>query len=130
MFDIKTCKKFNDRLKKALDSYIEKLEVDVEELDSYHYVRNPYGVEEQLIGTSSCYDWDEDEEYEAQVAKMLEYIETDGVENYLDLEPEDWDNEDEGDATTLNKEVKEYLESLQQKGKFDDCKEGSLQAGD
>lgn len=113
MFNIKICKKFNDRLKEALDSYIEKLEVDVEELDSYHYVRNPYGVEEQLIGTSSCYDWDEDEEYEAQITKMLEYIEADGVENYLDLEPEDWDNEDEGDATTLNKEVKEYLESLQ-----------------
>ena len=113
MFDIKSCKKFNERLKKELDNYLEKLEVDVSELDSYHYVRNPYCVEEQLIGSSSGYEWDEDEEYNAKVEKLIEYIEADGIKYYLTLQSEDWDNEDEEDATTLSTEVKSYLESLQ-----------------
>ena len=108
-----TYKKLNETLKKELLKKVEEMEIDVDQLDSYHIDRNPYCVEPQLIGTSSCGVWDENEEWQAQIKKMKNYIETDGAGEYLTLADEDWDNYDNNDCTTLTNECINYLTTLE-----------------
>lgn len=45
-----------------LKGWVNKLEIDVCELPSYHYDSNPYGLEYPLSCGSGQYDWDEDED--------------------------------------------------------------------
>lgn len=85
----------NERLKKELLAQVEDIKIDENQLDSYHYNRNPYGVEEQLIGTSSCFEWDEREEWQAKVKTLAEDIKKYGVNGYCDLSDEEEAVEDE-----------------------------------
>ena len=75
-----------EKIKKQVDEFIEQINIDVEELPSYHYDRNPYGVEDALSGTSGGYDWDDDEEYQAQLEKALEILESDSIFEYIDAD--------------------------------------------
>lgn len=75
-----------EKIKKQVDKFIEQINIDVEELPSYHYDRNPYGVEDALIGTSGGYDWDADEEYQAQLEKALEILESESIFEYIDAD--------------------------------------------
>lgn len=75
-----------DKIKKQVDDFIEKINIDVEELPSYYYDRNPYGVEDALIGTSGGYDWDESEEYQEQLEKALEILENESIFDYIDAD--------------------------------------------
>ena len=52
-------KKLNEALKKELLKKVDEMEINVEELKSYHFEKNPYCVEPQLIGTSGEGQWDE-----------------------------------------------------------------------
>lgn len=105
--------KLNESLKKQLMKKTEDLEIDVSELDSYHWDSNPYCVEPQLASGSGCGDWDENEEWRAKIQKMKKNIEEDGVYEYLDLADEDWDNQYENDCSTLDNECIYFLSTLE-----------------
>lgn len=108
-----TYNKLNDRLKKELLKFIEGIEIDVQQLRSYHIDRNPYCVEPHLVSGSSQSVWDENEEWQEQVKKAKEFIAVDGAGEYLTLADEDWDNQDEKDCTTLTNECINYLSTLE-----------------
>lgn len=108
-----TYTKLNESLKKELIKKVDEIEINVDELDSYHLERNPYNVEPQLVGTSGEYQWDENEEWQAQIKKMKKYLEADGAGEYLTLADEDWDNQDDNDCTTLTNECINYLTTLE-----------------
>ena len=108
-----TYKKLNEKLKKELLKEVEKIEIDVGQLDSYHIDRNPYCVEPQLAGGSSCGVWNENEEWQEQIKKMKKFIEADGAGEYLTLADDDWDNQDENDCSTLTNECINYLSTLE-----------------
>ena len=74
--------------KQELGNYINNMSIDYSNLDSYHYESNPYMVESQLVGSSGCYDWDEDEEYQVKLETLIDEIPKYGVENYLKLTQE------------------------------------------
>ena len=75
----------SDSIKKELLKAVEKMEIDETQLDSYHYDRNPYCVDAELIGTSGCHDWDEEEEWKAKVKALADDIKGYGVMSYVDL---------------------------------------------
>lgn len=106
-------KKLNEALKKELLKKVDEIEINIEELNSYHFEKNPYGVETQLIGTSGEGQWDENEEWQEQIKKMKKYLEADGAGEYLTLADDDWDNQDENDCTTLTSECINYLSTLE-----------------
>lgn len=108
-----TYRKLNEALKKELLKKVDEIEINIEELNSYHFEKNPYGVESQLIGTSGEGQWDENEEWQEQIKKMKKYLEADGAGEYLTLADDDWDNQDENDCTTLTNECINYLSTLE-----------------
>ena len=108
-----TYTKLNESLKKELIKKVDEIEINVDELDSYHWERNPYNVEPQLVGTSGESQWDENEEWQEQIKKMKKYLEADGAGEYLTLADEDWDNQDDNDCTTLTNECINYLTTLE-----------------
>lgn len=75
-----------EKIKKELIKKIDEIEIDVTQLYSYVWERNPYRVEEQLIGTSGSGDWDEEEEWKEKVKKFIEWLEKDGLVEYCDLD--------------------------------------------
>ena len=81
--------------------------VDVEELPSARYVRNPYGVDPELIGSSSCWEYDEDDMLNAACELAIERLTDEGLDAYLN-----WDEIDNDDGTLL-KEVVAYIEELE-----------------
>lgn len=100
-----------ESLKDKIKEELKTIEVNVEELDSYHYDRNPYGVEDALIGSSGTNVWDEDEEYDAQIDRFINFIKIDGLYNYIDDETlnniDDEDLQKQYDNLAI-----QYLESL------------------
>lgn len=106
-----TYKKLNESLKKELLKFVDRMEVDVEELDSYHWDSNPYCVEPQLAGGSGCGVWDENEEWKAKVSKAKDWIATDSAKYYLTLADEDYD--EDGECETLTQECVNYLSTLE-----------------
>lgn len=90
--------------KQELHNYINNMSIDYSSLDSYHYDSNPYMVEPQLVGSSGCYAWDEDEEYQVKLETLINEIPKYGIENYLKLTQEQLYNDtyvEELQKTTL-----------------------------
>ena len=81
-------KRFNEIIEE-IRAEASDIEIDIEELTSAEYDPNPYGVESHLIGSSGGYDWDEEEEWTLQCAKMSEYISADGLMNYANVSEEE-----------------------------------------
>lgn len=108
-----TYKKLNDALKKELLKFVENIEIDVTQLESYHWDRNPYCVESQLIGTSGCGVWNENEEWQAKIQKAKKYLSKEPAYELLTLADEDYDDDDQEDCTTLNNECINYLSTLE-----------------
>lgn len=106
-----TYKRLNEKLKKELLEKVDKMEVNVEDLKSYHREYNPFGVPAEYATWE--YDWDENEEWQAQIKKMKKYLEDDGAGEYLTLADDDWDNQEENDCTTLTNECINYLSTLE-----------------
>ena len=50
-----------EEMKTKILEFVDSIEIDVEELDSFTYDRNPYGLEYPLSMGSGEADWDEDE---------------------------------------------------------------------
>ena len=98
---------FNENRFKQIIEEIRKeaseIEIDIDQLTSAEYDPNPYAVEPELFGTSGGYDWDEDEEWTLQCAKMIEYINADGLENYANLA--------DGEEEIYQPKVIEWLEN-------------------
>lgn len=95
-----------EQQQKELLALVDTIEVDVDELPSFVYDSDPYMVGYPLCMGSGSGDWDEDEEYVAQIEEAINRIEADGVMEYVTA-PEDAD--DYGDLTLaavefLNKE--------------------------
>ena len=79
---------------KELMNWVNNIDIDVEELPSAHYDRNPYGLEEPLYYGSGCWEYDEDDYDKAQKEKAIEYLEADGIQGYFNWMPEN-ENDDE-----------------------------------
>lgn len=73
-------------LLRKVDSFVDGLEIDIDELRSAQWDSNPYGVEEPLYYGSGQYNYDDDEYYTKQLEKALDYIRADGLENYIDVD--------------------------------------------
>lgn len=93
----------NEEQKAAVRRWFENLDVDCEELPSAHWVHNPYGVDEALVGWSSGYEWDEDEEAKARLEKALDFME----DIVLEIQPFEGWNDAEYEAARA--EVEEIL---------------------
>lgn len=85
----------------------DSLEIDITELDSAEYHSNIYGLEAHLA--VGGWIWDEDEEYTTKIEKLIEYIEEDGIQEYLDLSEDQM--EDEIFLEKLQKEAVKFLNS-------------------
>lgn len=64
----------NEEQKEIVRRWFKNLPVDCAELPSAHWVHNPYCVEEALVGSSSGYEWNEDEEMEARLEMAIDWI--------------------------------------------------------
>jgi hypothetical protein len=106
-------KKLNEALKKELLKKVDEMEINVEELKSYHFEKNPYCVEPQLIGTSGEGQWDENEEWQAKIQKAKKYLSEEPAYELLTLADEDYDDDDQEDCTTLTNECINYLSTLE-----------------
>lgn len=89
---------------------VAKIEVDVDELPSFVYDSDPYMLGYPLCAGSGSGDWDEDEEYCAQIDGAISAVEADGALEYVTA-PEEAD--DYGDLTLaavefLKKEKSKY----------------------
>lgn len=91
-----------EEIQKQLEEYIPQIEVEVKELDSYEYSPAVYSWQSSCCGPAEEY-WDEDEEYEAQVEKLIEYIEADGLGEYINV------SGDEYEQVSEDKELKEKV---------------------
>lgn len=82
-----------DSLLDKIRKYVDNMELSDDEfleLPSTYYDRNPYGVEEQLIGSSGGYfNDDQGEIFEAKLNHFIEYIENDGILNYIEIDDND-----------------------------------------
>ncbi len=93
----------NEEQKDAVRRWFENLPVDCENLPSARWVHNPYGVDDALVGSSSGYEWDEDEEAEARLEMALDNME----DIVLEIQPfEGWDDAEYEEARA---EVEEIL---------------------
>lgn len=106
-------KKLNEALKKELLKKVDEMEINVEELSSYHFEKNPYCVEPQLIGTSGEAQWDENEEWQAKIQKAKKYLSEEPAYELLTLADEDYDDDNQEDCTTLTNECINYLSTLE-----------------
>lgn len=101
----------NEEQKDAIRRWFKNLPVDCENLPSAHRVHNPYGVDPELVGWSSGYEWDEEEEAEARLEMALDNME----DIVLEIQPfEGWDDAEYEAARAeveeiLKKEAGEWL---------------------
>jgi hypothetical protein len=112
--DLSQYKILTQSLIDKIESYIDNIELSDDEfleLPSTYYDRNPYGVEEQLIGSSGGYfNDDQGEIFDAKKSIFLGYLECDGILSLIDIEDEDL----KGDITVddVDDIYNNYLEIL------------------
>lgn len=97
-----------------LDDWVNEIEIDEEYLESAKWDRNIYGVEPQYSVGGWVYD--EDEYYQAQVDKAIDYLKSDGWGGYFEYD-------DDQDETELTQRAIVYLlmkQSFCIKGKKDE----------
>ena len=100
-------------MQQLLEKHISEIEIDPSELESAVWDSNPYDVEPQLALGSGDWNYNEDEYFNAQCEKMLEYIKADGAVQYLwDLVSEDKQDDSEYDEA-LTKEAEQFIENLE-----------------
>lgn len=94
-----------------IKNWVDGIEINVEELESAYYDRNPYGVEEELVGSSGCWEYDEDEYYEAQCDKAIEYITNDCASAYFDIADDEMDKF-EANGANIDEEFIRVIKAL------------------
>lgn len=89
-----------------VEDFVQDLEIDESSLNSSRWDSNPYGVEPWLAVGSGCWVYDDDDYYNAQLEKALDYIESDGAWEYI----KDFCLDKDGDPDEdLNQKVIDYL---------------------
>lgn len=96
--------------KSSISDFVFSIDVDPEDLESYEYDDNPYGLEYPLSRGSGCGSWDEDEELEAKKKRAIELITQDGLWEYLDVAV-DCETE-EAEYEEVYKEVIDFIRSI------------------
>ena len=96
-------------LKEKIKDFVDSMEVDVSELESARWDYNIYGVEPQYA--VGGWDYDEDEEWEAQKEKAIDWIKSDGVGAYFNEVSEAAFERDAKTLRLTNAAIK-YIESL------------------
>lgn len=99
-----------DDIKEKLINLVNSTEIDVEDLESFSYDGNPYGLEYPLSCGSGEADWDEDEEMRAKFDKVIDNIYDEGISAYIDVDPDldEYGNLTEEAVNYLNKEKENY----------------------
>ena len=93
--------------KSSISDFVFSIEVDPEDLESYEYDDNPYGLEYPLSRGSGCGSWDPDEEIEAQKERAIELITNDGIWEHISLGV-DCDTDDD-EYENVYREVVEFI---------------------
>lgn len=84
----------DETIKKELLNKAETIDIDVSELESYHWDNNPYDLEPALARGSACGVWDEDEEWKEQLRTLADWVKADGLGEYATLaDDEDLDGQ-------------------------------------
>ena len=84
----------NETIKKQLLNKAETIDIDVSELESYHWDDNPYDIEPALAWGSAGGAWDEEEEWQKQCKLLAEWVKADGLGEYATLaDDEDLDGQ-------------------------------------
>lgn len=96
----------NEEQKETARRWFENLPVNCEELPSAHWVHNPYGVDEALVGHSSGFEWDEEEEAEARLEMALDWV-NDCVE-----EVQPWEGWTDAEYEAARAEITELFKKL------------------
>ena len=96
----------NEEQKETARRWFENLPVDCEELPSAHWVYNPYGVDPELVGSSSGYEWDENEEVEARLEMAIDWID-DAID-----EVQPWEGWTEAEYNAARAELIEVFKKL------------------
>lgn len=96
--------------KSSISDFVFSIDVDAEDLDSYEYDDNPYGLEYPLSRGSGCGNWDEDEELEAQKKRAIELITQDGMWEYLSVGVDC--ETDDAEYEKVYREVVEFIGSI------------------
>lgn len=96
----------NEEQKETARRWFENLPVNCEELPSAHWVHNPYCVEEALVGSSSGYEWDENEEVEARLERAIDWID-DAID-----EVQPWEGWTEAEYDAARAEIIEIFKKL------------------
>lgn len=93
-------------LKQQIYNIIENIDIDIEELNSYRRVKDPYCVGADLYFES---EYDEEEAFEAKTEKFLKCLEYGDLIEWLDL-PENI-IENEMNTMRLTNAVKRWIET-------------------
>lgn len=97
-------------LKERLLDLVNTTEIDVEDLESYTYDSNPYGLEYPLSIGSGGEDWDDNEEMCAKFDRVIDDVEDEGIGEYIDIEDglDEYGELTEEAVEFLKKERKKY----------------------
>ena len=96
----------NEEQKAVVRRWFENLPVDCENLQSARRVNNPYGVDPELVGWSSCYEWDEEEEAEARLEMAIDWID-DAID-----EVQPWEGWTEAEYNEARAEIIEIFKKI------------------
>lgn len=79
----------SDEKVKEITDWVERIAVDCSELPSYHFEKDPFGVGPELRRGSERYEWDEDEEFDAQCDEAIEMLKEEGIETFFDVDDDE-----------------------------------------
>ena len=96
--------------KSSICKWVFGIEIDPEDLESYEYDDNPYGLEYPLSRGSGCGSWDPDDELEAQKERAIELLTQDGIWEYLDVGVDC--NTDDAEYENVYREVVEFIRCI------------------
>lgn len=84
-----------EKIKQDILAYIDKMEIDVEDLDSYSYSSPSYSWVSDYPEPASE-DWDEKEEFQAKVEHLIDNVEKhhDHLGDYVDMTDEEAEDDD------------------------------------
>lgn len=107
-----------DSMKQKIDDYVRTLDIDYQDLDSYRYdAGNNWGF--RYNPDSPEESWDEDEELKAQYEEFMKYLESDNLDDYIDIadelkqqgyDVEQDDNQYYNAMAELNKQAIDYMD--------------------
>lgn len=96
-----------DRIKHDMLKAVSEVEIEPSELMSYEYSPAVYSWQSSACGPEEEY-WDEDEEWQAQLTKVINSLEDGFLSDWIDV------TEEEDNDSELRAKVMAWLESMQE----------------